>query len=223
MNILNYLKDINILSIFFRILLSTVIGGLIGMERGRHGRAAGLRTYILVSVGSCIATFSGMIMVMEYGNGDPSRIASGVVSGIGFLGAGMIMVRSSRITGLTTAAALWACGTVGIAVGAGIYSAAIIGTLVILITTSTFSKLEYNQRENIRFYIEITDETKLNYIFDTIRETYPNTNSFEVHTARSGITGNIGANFNILLMKEDKSEIMTFLRNLDSVVFAIEN
>lgn len=193
------------------------------MERGRHGRAAGLRTYILVSMGSCIATVSGMVMVMDYGSGDPSRIASGVVSGIGFLGAGMIMVRSSRITGLTTAAALWACGTVGIAIGAGQYIAAIVGSLVILITTSTLTKLEYNQRENIRFYIEIDDKSKLNFIFDTIKTTYPKTNSFEIHNAKSGFYGNIGASFNISLTEEDRQKVLLFLRNLESVVFAIEN
>ena len=78
MRIIEILTSVNTASILFRIILSAVMGGLIGIERGRHGRAAGLRTYILVSMGSCIATVSGMVMVMNYGNGDPSRIASGV-------------------------------------------------------------------------------------------------------------------------------------------------
>ena len=80
--------DLNTYSVIVRIILAAVLSGFIGIERGRHGRAAGLRTYILVSVGAAIATMSGIYMVKYAGSGDPSRIASGVVSGVGFLGAG---------------------------------------------------------------------------------------------------------------------------------------
>ncbi|MEA3489110.1 MAG: MgtC/SapB family protein [Candidatus Omnitrophota bacterium] len=122
--------------ILLRILLSTLFGGLIGIEREVHGCAAGLRTHILVSIGSTLFMMTSIIVCIKYGHvgeADPSRIAAGVVTGIGFLGAGAIIRYGSSIRGLTTAASIWAVAAVGLAVGVGMYEAAGISTFVVLV------------------------------------------------------------------------------------------
>ena len=106
-----------ILSTVLRSLAAVVIGGLIGSERARHGRAAGMRTHILVCLGACMTSMTSMFVSDVLGNnGDVFRIPAQVVSGIGFLGAGMIILKNNNIiTGLTTAAGVWTTATIGVA------------------------------------------------------------------------------------------------------------
>jgi putative Mg2+ transporter-C (MgtC) family protein len=129
-----------------RLLLSAGLGSVIGIERERSVRAAGLRTHMLVSVGSCL-----IIIVSAYGFStvlgdhvvlDPSRVAAQVVSGIGFLGAGSIILRNEAVKGLTTAASIWAVAAIGLACGAGLYAAAGASTLIILAILAGLKPLE---------------------------------------------------------------------------------
>ena len=100
-----------------RAVLATMAGGMIGWEREAHGREAGIRTYAAVSLGAC--TFA--LVSQHVGGGDPARIASQVVSGVGFLGAGAILRQDDKVRGLTTAGTLWATAAVGLAMGFGMY------------------------------------------------------------------------------------------------------
>lgn len=120
------IKESGVCSILLRLLLAVVFGGIIGTERGKHGRAAGMRTHILVCIGATMTTLIGEYVTFVLGmSSDPVRIGAQVISGIGFLGAGMIMTRGGlRVKGLTTAAGLWATATIGLALGIGLYSAA---------------------------------------------------------------------------------------------------
>ncbi|MBU1895233.1 MAG: MgtC/SapB family protein [Candidatus Omnitrophota bacterium] len=123
------------LTILIRILVSALLGGLIGFERELHGCAAGLRTHILVCMGSTLFMLTSIAVAVNYGHlgdTDPSRIAAGVVTGIGFLGAGAIIRYGASIRGLTTAASIWAVSAIGLAVGAALYEAAGITTVVTL-------------------------------------------------------------------------------------------
>lgn len=123
------------LSIVVRILVAAILGAAVGLEREVHGRAAGLRTHILVCVGSALFMVTSILMSAYHGQTgqvDPSRIAAGVVTGIGFLGAGAIIRSGSGIRGLTTAASIWAIAAIGIAVGAGMYVAAVVTTAVVV-------------------------------------------------------------------------------------------
>ncbi len=123
------------LTILLRILVAAFCGGLIGMEREIHGCVAGLRTHILVCTGSALFMITSLLVAVKYGHVgvfDPSRIAAGVVTGIGFLGAGAIIRYGASVRGLTTAASIWAVAAIGLAVGAGIYEAAGIATVVCL-------------------------------------------------------------------------------------------
>ena len=114
------LREVTPLAILLRILAAVVIGGLIGLERGMKNRPAGLRTYMLVCVGACVVMLTNQYIFQTSATGDPTRMAAQVVSGIGFLGAGTIIVtRRNQIKGLTTAAGLWASAGVGLALGIG--------------------------------------------------------------------------------------------------------
>ncbi len=127
-----------------RIVLAAVLGALVGLERQIHGRAAGLRTHILVSTGSSLFMLVSILVSANYGHmgtGDPSRIAAGVVTGIGFLGAGAIIRSGNTITGLTTAASVWTVSAIGLASGAGLYVPAVITTGVVVIVL-ILSRLE---------------------------------------------------------------------------------
>ncbi len=127
-----------------RLLLVTLLGGIIGFERERHGRAAGLRTHILVGMGSCLMMLTGIFLAETWsGSGlDPTRIAAQVVSGIGFLGAGTILRARASIRGLTTAASLWVVAGVGLAVGAGFEFGAVAVTLISLVVLFSLSRWE---------------------------------------------------------------------------------
>jgi putative Mg2+ transporter-C (MgtC) family protein len=112
-----------------RLLLATLLGGCIGWERERHQREAGIRTYAAVALGSC--AFS--LISLHVGASDPTRIAAQVVTGMGFIGAGVILQQRGRVTGLTTAATLWATAAVGMASGFGMYVLAILAAALIFL------------------------------------------------------------------------------------------
>ena len=156
-------REVVILPFFVKVLIRIVaaglLGGLIGIERGKHGRAAGLRTHILVSVGAAMTSLTSLYLseVLGY-TGDVARISAQVISGIGFLGAGTIMVRnSSIITGLTTAAGMWATAAIGVATGYGFYIGAAAATLICIFSVTVLSHIEAAQKNNALVYIEFTD------------------------------------------------------------------
>ncbi|MDD5614296.1 MAG: MgtC/SapB family protein [Candidatus Omnitrophica bacterium] len=127
----------------YRLLLAVLFSGLIGLEREKHGRAAGFRTHILVGTASCLLMLTSLYLHKIYGSSaDPSRIAAQVVSGIGFLGAGTIIRFRASIKGLTTAASLWAVAGIGLATGAGLYWHSAATTLIILATLYLLSSIE---------------------------------------------------------------------------------
>lgn len=135
----------NGLYIVLKLVLAAFMGGLIGFERETHGRAAGLRTHILVCMGSALIMMTSLYVCQaaaDPGSCDPSRIAAGVVTGLGFLGAGTILRFRASVKGLTTAASLWTVGAIGLAIGTGFYKAAFATTILVLITLAFFSKLE---------------------------------------------------------------------------------
>jgi len=119
-----------------RLVLSMFLSGLIGLERQAHRRNAGLRTHILVSLGSCLIMLTSLYVFDIYKDVvalDPARIAAGVITGIGFLGAGAIIREPQGIRGLTTAASLWVVAGIGLAVGVGFYTASLLTTALVLI------------------------------------------------------------------------------------------
>ena len=124
------------LQMIARLLLTLVLSGLIGLERQVHRRTAGLRTHILVALGSCLIMLTSMYVFDIYKDKvslDPARIAAGVITGIGFLGAGTIIRDPEGVRGLTTAASLWVVAGIGLAVGCGFNKIAVFSTFLVLV------------------------------------------------------------------------------------------
>ena len=220
-NLLELLQEFNAYSVTFRILLATVVGGCIGSERGRHGRAAGLRTHILVCVGAAMTTLIGLYATHCLGsNGDPMRMGAQVVSGMGFLGAGTIMVRNrSHVTGLTTAAGLWATACLGLAIGAGFYIAVIPAFLVIMATITVFIHLERatKHRDRGAFYVEMTDVRSARTFYEELAVYI---SEVEVVPPRSGMNDHVGLELAVE-SAESSRRVMRRVKECKDVVIAI--
>ena len=167
-------REVTNVAIAVRIAVAVVLGGIIGLERGLKNRPAGLRTYMLVCVGACLIMITNQYIYQVFGTGDPVRMGAQVVSGIGFLGAGTIVVtKRNQIKGLTTAAGLWAAAAVGLSVGIGLYEAAVIGGAVIFIVLSLIHSLDNKMRQNskmVEIYVELTRAINLGDFLRRIRE-----------------------------------------------------
>ncbi|MCM1449960.1 MAG: MgtC/SapB family protein [Clostridiales bacterium] len=138
--------EVNTTSSVFKLMLSLVLGCIVGFERKRKGQSAGLRTFALISMGATLAMLLSIYVPQEYlglKNGDPGRIAAQVISGIGFLGAGAIIQMKGSVKGLTTAAGIWMVATLGLAVGVGMYMVSIIATALILFILVQLERIEH--------------------------------------------------------------------------------
>lgn len=141
------------IDLILRLGLAVLLGGVIGFERERHRRAAGLRTHILVCVGSSLIVLTSIYMA-DHLSGmnrpcDPSRVAASIMTGIGFLGAGTIIRSKASVTGLTTAATIWGVAGVGMALGCGFFKAAVYASVAIMVTLTLLGKFTrwYKDRE----------------------------------------------------------------------------
>lgn len=194
--IFDYLKEFNMVSVLLRLFLAVIIGGIIGFERGRHGSAAGFRTHILVCVGAAMTSLCSLYASLSLQlPGDIFRLSAQVISGIGFLGAGIILVRNnSTVAGLTTAAGMWVTATIGLALGYGFYSGALIGTVICVSTTTLLTRLERKTKQSIHFYAEIQSSGNVQRVLDEVESILEKDMILEVIPAKSGILGNVGIN-----------------------------
>ena len=226
----NYLVDFNPVSVILRLALAMVVGGLIGIERGKQGRAAGMRTHILVCIGAALTVMIGFFARKYLGidNSDPLRIAAQVISGIGFLGVGTILIKGRfQITGLTTAACVWATATIGLALGAGFYIGALIAFLAVFLTVTLLHKLEYKLGKSQRrygMYVEIASDAHIREIITYLEENYK-AGGIQVTTPRSGVSNNVGIEANIANLKNENppARLIAEIEALEYVVFAIES
>lgn len=146
-----------------KLVLAVVFSGFIGYEREHSHRPAGFRTHILVAVGSALVMMTSAYVFEEYvgiTNVDPTRLGAQVISGIGFLGAGTILREGFSVKGLTTAASLWAVSCIGLAVGAGYYTGALVATLFIYLTLNTFKRFIAKSSPSKNIYIEAENMSK---------------------------------------------------------------
>ncbi len=152
-------RELTLLSVVLRILAAVLMGGIMGFERGLKNRPAGLRTYMLVCIGACMVMITNQYVFQVYQTGDLVRMGAQVISGIGFLGAGTIIVTThNRIKGLTTAAGLWASACVGLAIGIGFYEVAVVGTLAIVLVLTLLHIWDTQMRRHSRsveIYVEL--------------------------------------------------------------------
>ncbi|MCI8436615.1 MAG: MgtC/SapB family protein [Lawsonibacter sp.] len=168
---LDFLRGMGLSGVVFRVALALLCGGVIGIERAEKRRPAGFRTHILICLGAAIAAMTSvhLFVTMHYYL-DVARMGAGVVSGIGFIGAGTIMVtRRRRVKGLTTAAGLWVVAIVGLCCGFGFYEGAVYTTILVLVAEVFFSKLEYRllrSNREIGVYVEYTKPSCLEEVVD---------------------------------------------------------
>ncbi len=167
-------RPLTLWAIVIRIFVAVISGGLIGLDREKKNRPAGLRTYMLVTLGSCIVMLLNQYVYQVYSTGDPARLGAQVISGIGFLGAGTIIVTThNQIKGLTTAAGLWASACVGLTIGVGLYEVAVAGVTTIYVVLNVLNGWEYRVREKaqeIVVYIELARGVSLGSFIRSVRE-----------------------------------------------------
>lgn len=137
--------EVTTTSAIFKLMLSLLLGGIVGFERKRKGQVAGARTFALISMGATLAMIVSIYIPQVYlglKNGDPGRVAAQVITGVGFLGAGAIIQTKGSVRGLTTAAGIWMVAALGLAVGVGLYLVATISTILILFTLVSLEQYE---------------------------------------------------------------------------------
>ena len=167
------LRELTYLSVVLRIAAALFMGGALGLERGMKNRPAGLRTYMLVCVGSCLIMMTNQFIFQTTGTGDPTRMSAQVISGIGFLGAGTIVVtQHNQIKGLTTAAGLWACAGAGLALGIGFYEAAVVGGISIFVVLTLLQRWDDRMHRKGRvfdIYFELSEGYPLGDLIRAVR------------------------------------------------------
>lgn len=219
-----------------RILLATFLGALIGMERGRKHRPAGLRTHTLVCVASALVMVTNEQLIYTYGMGDPARMGAQVISGIGFLGAGTILTdRQNRVRGLTTAAGLWASACVGLAIGSGYYLGGIVACILILIVFTKFITVEqhfvrksrimevnvcFDGPKNLNYFIsELTSHDCSIILFEYIDIEDDKTLQIRVKNESAVYKKMVSVNLHILLpMNNYHSEVLRILENSKGMI-----
>lgn len=170
-----FLMHLTWVTVLIRVALATLCGGSVGIERAYRGRPAGFRTHILVCLGASLTMMTNQFIFDTIGSTDPARFGAQVISGIGFLGAGTILVRkNNRVSGLTTAAGLWASACMGLAIGIGFYEGALLACAVILFTEHILLKADVKQKKfkkTVSFYVELSDVGQIGAMLTALYKT----------------------------------------------------
>ena len=222
---LNFLRtsELDWLSVTVRLVLAVVCGGIVGIERERKRRPAGFRTHILICLGAAMTTLTSQYLVLEIGlYTDLARLGAQVIAGIGFIGAGTIIITKRRqVKGLTTAAGLWAAAIVGLCCGAGYYEGAVLATAVIILAELVFAKVEYFIVSNARsfnLYVEYVESGNLGTIVDTIKKSGGYILDLEI-TKNSSEGKNPCAVFSLQAPRKISHQaLMTKIAKLDGIV-----
>ena len=219
------LYSINDTTIIVRLVLAVLLGGIIGLERGRTGRPAGFRTHILVCLGSTLAIMTNQYIYQIYQVSDPTRMAAQVISGIGFLGAGTIIVTGRhQVKGLTTAAGLWATACMGLAIGIGFYKAAIFSCVLITFVTVVLHKFDnfiLSKARVLDVYIEFNESSSITTVLETIRSYMISIDSLEIIKPMYGNGSRVAAILTLRLKKKrTRFDVIALICEIEGVEFA---
>jgi len=224
LHIFDNLRDITIVSIALRMLLAILCGGIIGIEREFKRRPAGFRTHILICMGATMTTLTSQYLSLYMGYyTDMTRLGAQVIAGIGFIGAGTIIVtRRKQVKGLTTAAGLWTAAIVGLSLGAGYFEAGILVSALIFIAETIFSKLEnmlLNKSREINLYIEYNDKASLDNVLKLYRESRIQVLNLEITRSPDSDKMNACAIFSLRLNNQCNTEsLINNLLAIDGVI-----
>ncbi len=227
-----YLKENNFVEMLIRVLLAALAGGLVGTEREYHGRAAGMRTHMMVSLGAALTAIIGIslsvLMYENYGvTSDIQRTGAQVMSGVGFLGAGCILLKkgNSRVTGLTTAAGLWATAAIGLAVGYGLYVPAFLTVIVVMLAFTLMTRVEgllNRKRQRLFIYLEIDSVNSVKEMVEVLSEKYGAVEINVTH-ARSHTEPHVGMEALIRIPSNvSVKKKIEKLQSLNHVIFALQ-
>jgi putative Mg2+ transporter-C (MgtC) family protein len=215
--------DINVLAITVRLVVALICGGIIGIERERKRRPAGFRTHILICIGAAMTTLTSQYIAFELnGVTDLARLGAQVIAGVGFIGAGTIIVtKRKNVKGLTTAAGLWASAIVGLCAGAGFIEGALLTTVIIIIAELVLARFEYFMVSNSRtvtIFVEYSDTSKLTAIVETVKENSSYIRDIEI--TKSNSENNTSCAIFSIQMPRRKShdKMINIISNLDGVV-----
>ena len=227
---LEYLREFHMASILLRLGIALFFGGFVGMERERKRRPAGFRTYLLVCVGSALTMLLGQyyaLMLDTQWSGavlqsDVSRFGAQVINGIGFLGAGTIIITGRQeVKGLTTAAALWACGCMGLAIGAGFYECVALSLVLIFLTTRVLPPLEnflLRKSRNMILYVEYTDVEDFRTVAACLKDMGIRIVDIELGTSHRHLQQNPSAVFTLRLpRKQSHAQVVAVVFGLDHI------
>lgn len=225
------LREISLTSVAVRLLLAVLCGGVIGMERTYKRRAAGFRTHILICLGAAMTTLTSQYLYLNLRYyTDMARLGAQVVTGIGFIGAGCIIVtRRNRVKGLTTAAGLWVAAIIGLSLGSGFYEGGVITTVIIVLAEFYLSKLEYRMLNNapeINLYMEYKGKDCLEHVLKYCREQEMHLLDMEI--TRNGDTDKTASCVILTLRlnkrgaRQELSQILLHLREIRGVDIAEE-
>ena len=228
LQIFDPIRDISLLSMAFRMLLSVVCGGAIGVEREFKRRPAGFRTHILICLGAAMTTLTGQYIGLVLGyTTDMTRLSAQVVAGIGFIGAGTIIVTGhQRIKGLTTAAGLWTTAIIGLAIGAGFYEGGIIVTILILSAELLLIRLEYRILDSVpevNLYMECADRACMDGVLKYFRNRGIKILNMQITGADEASGRRVGIIFTMRLNRGTSAvEVNNDLQALDGVLLVEE-
>ncbi len=213
-----YLQQLNLWSLLIRLTLAGALGGCIGIERGQKHRPAGCRTYFIVCIGAALAMILGQyesamlttfwkdVAALVGIKSDVSRFGAQVINGIGFLGAGTIIITGRQeVKGVTTAAGLWASACMGLAIGAGFYECALVGFLYIILTFFVFNRLGawvIAHTRNMDFYLEYDHTDSIPQILATIKGMNIQVFSVDISKVKNGELVTRSAVFSVKLPKK---------------------
>lgn len=235
---LSYLRELNMLSMMLRVVLAMVVGGIVGFEREKKGRPAGFRTYMLVAVGATLTVILSQYLDYMLNNRwvlasdtigiktDLSRFGAQVINGVGFLGAGTIIVTGKQeVKGLTTAAGLWASACMGIAIGAGFYECMVMGTLLIVISMKLLPFIEnivMRRARNMSIYVGMDSMENLGSVVSYLKNAGIRLFDVEIDKSKNEHLKQVNALLSIRLPNQiQHTQVLAKLATMDGII-AIE-
>lgn len=232
---LEYLRELNIYSMMLRVALAMLVGGAVGFEREKKGRPAGFRTYMLVALGAALTVMLSQYLSLMFDTRwadvakeqgirtDVSRFAAQVINGVGFLGAGTILVTGQQeVKGLTTAACLWASACIGIAIGAGFYECVLIGFILIVISMKLLPYVEnliMAKALNMSIYVEMDNIENLGAVVNKMRKNNVRIYDVDIDKEQHESIAQVNALFSVRLpSRAYHTEILAELSMVDGII-----
>lgn len=238
-NLISYLRELNMASMMLRVILAMITGGVIGFEREKKSRGAGFRTYMLVALGASLTVMLSQYLDLMLNGAwteaadsigirtDVSRFGAQVINGVGFLGAGTVIVTGRQeVRGLTTAAGLWASACMGLAVGAGFYECTIIGCILIFLCLELLPLVENAMNSisrNLNFHVDMDSMENLGSIVALLKASGHVICDMEIEKETHESINSVSASFSLLLSpKHSHAEVLAEISTVNGITYVEE-